>query len=223
MRLIRLVWIQRKKLSWWRRHHFPWPVDLITRRGRKKESSEHLLSLSLRPICNRSQSYRTLKGIDGVEVDNLHFLRICIVFLACRHPFISMHFVSSSMVKEPQLWRSLNFSQACLLWNSFQERETTTLLALRGAAIKRRMRLAFSSLETKEETEPELIAKLPKDWVPSGYKAHSGLKCATRSHSMRFWKFAPFWTILRFVFERSNVNHWKLKKESLKEVKSCER
>ena len=131
MRLIRLVWIQRKKLSWWRRHHFPWPVDLITRRGRKKESSEHLLSLSLRPICNRSQSYRTLKRIDGVEVDNLHFLRICIVFLACRHPFISMHFVSSSMVKEPQLWRSLNFSQACLLWNSFQERETTTLLALR--------------------------------------------------------------------------------------------
>ena len=190
MRLIRLVWIQRKKLSWWRRHHFPWPVDLITRRGRKKESSEHLLSLSLRPICNRSQSYRSLKRIDGVEVDNLHFLRICIVFLACRHPFISMHFVSSSMVKEPQLWRSLNFSQACLLWNSFQERErdyystrvAMLLLPLEGAAIKRRMRLAFSSLETKEETEPELIAKLPKDWVPSGYKAHSVLKCEERSH-----------------------------------------
>ena len=164
---------------------------------------------------------------DGAEVDfnfGLYFLRICIVFLACRHPFISMHFVSSSMVKEPQLWRSLNFSQACLLWNSFQERETTTLLALRcdaaaKAAIKRRMRLAFSSLETKEETEPELIAKLPKDWVPSGYKAHSGLKYI----KIVSFHDAPFWTILRFVFERSNENHCKLKKESLKEVKSCER
>ena len=57
---------------------------------------------------------------DGAEVNfnfGLHFLRICIVFLACRHPFISMHFVSSSMLKEAehqllqaQFWRSLKFA-----------------------------------------------------------------------------------------------------------------